>query len=264
VNFRALPTGGRLRFSAGGFRDGALPDWNASSPYRCQRLLSGSERWRSIEELLSEAAKKGSKIVVLPELSVDPETLRKLREWLRREHRRHGFSLVVAGSFHLEVEGGDGSRLRRGVASLLDGYGEEILRHTKLRPMRVGTNGEFLEEDIEGGSQVELLHFGFGLLGLAICLDFCEESRVPIKDLWVAIEPALLLVPSMGAESTNNAHHRKAEALARQCGAVTVVASQHPKEPEALGLRWGGKDAKPQRETPILHGVITWPGWDGA
>ncbi len=248
----------RLPFTTGGFLDNVLPDWNESSPYRCSRLKDVERRWRSVVALLEKASRRGAVLVVFPELTVDSEILRRLRRWLHRERRHHGFSLVVAGSFHEDgnVDGG-GHEPRRNVSSILDAFGREVFRHTKIRPFRTSKGEAFEEEDIEGSTHVELLQLGFGLVGVALCLDFCEEAETAVERLWSAVGPALMIVPSMGGKSTINAHERKARLLARQHGTATVVASQHPKENAALGLFWDADQELPDRETPAFHGQIS-------
>jgi predicted amidohydrolase len=165
---------------------------------------------------------------------------------------------VVAGSFHEDDSGAaEGSGPRRNVAHAFDGHGDEVLRQVKLRPMRAMPGDQVADEEIEGGSSVRLIHAWFGLLGIAICLDFCEIGDSPVTDLWRAIGPALMLVPSMGADPTNNAHREKARPLARQHGTAVVVASQHPLENAALGLSWDSGSGAHQ-DSPVLHGALRW------
>jgi predicted amidohydrolase len=189
-----------------------------------------------VQAVLEEARSHGATIVVLPELTVDPEVRRRLRQWLR-ENPSHPFALVVAGSFHESrpgVEAGPG----QGVARVFDAFGDEVLAHVKLRPMRTEKKDRRIAEDLEGSRKVDLVLAPFGLLGVAICLDFCESGDVAVANLWTRVGPALMLVPSMGGTSTNNAHGRRAEDLARVHGTATVVASQHHEEKAALGLCW--------------------------
>lgn len=248
-------------FAAGGFLDGVLPRWISTSPYRCRCLADAEKRRQPVEALLDEAARRGAVIVVLPELTVDPDVRQCVRAWLRG--REHGIALVAAGSFH-EPRSVQDDGPGQGLAYLLDAWGERAMTHTKLRPMRAMPKGERAEEDLEGGRAVELLLVPFGLLGLAICLDFCDSGDAPVADLWTQIGPALMLVPSMGDGSTNSAHRRRALDLARQHATVTVVASQHPTEVLALGLCWGpgagaaSPKVKRQVDRPVLFGEIYW------
>jgi len=246
------PSNKNLAFLAGGFLDGVLPDWNATSPFRCQVLKDPTLRWSSVEALLSSAAKAGAAIVVLPELTVDAEVRERIRTWLRETTRESQFALVVAGSFH-EDRGG----ARRNVAYVFDDDGNEVLQHVKLRPMRAMPDEEWVEEDIEGGALVSLMHAWFGLVGVAICLDFCECGNVPVTDLWRETGPALMLIPSMGTTPTNSAHRRKTEELARLHGTVAVVASQHGQIAEAFGILFDGSKTT-HEDRPLLNGKLPW------
>ncbi len=238
-------------FLAGGFTDGVLPQWNDASPYHCLVLTDANARWQSVESLLTEAAECGASIVVLPELTVDVEVRERLCAWLREKRQRSAFDLVVAGSFHEE-----GGGVRRNVAHVYDDFGDEVFQHVKLRPMRAMPGGIEMDEQVTGSSDVSMIEAWFGLIGVAICLDFCESGDTPVTDLWRAAGPALMLVPSMGSETTNDAHGRKARELAIQHATITVVASQHPDGIAALGLIWEGKNAR--KAVPILEGVLPW------
>lgn len=255
--------GAAIRFAAGGFLDGVQPNWTSTSPLSCRKLIDPESRWTSVQAVLEEARSHGATIVVLPELTVDPEVRQRLRRWLR-ENPSHPFALVVAGSFHESrpgVEVGPG----QGVARVFDAFGDEVLAHVKLRPMRTEKKGRRVAEDLEGSGQVDLVLAPFGLLGVAICLDFCESGDVAVANLWTRVGPALMLVPSMGGSSTNNAHGRRAEDLARVHATATVVASQHPEEKAALGLCWrvggtanGERTVDAVSRAPVLLDELKW------
>lgn len=193
-----------LPFLVGGFLDGVVPDWENPPPYRCRCLRDPETRWRSVRRLLVRAERRGVRIVVLPELTIDAEVRRRIEKYLAEPRSGPRFVLVVAGSFHEEGTGPD--RVppgRRNVAHVFDGFGEEILCHVKLRPMRATPGGIAVIEEVEGGQHVDLLNAPFGLVGLAVCLDYCEIGYAPVADLWRELGPALMLVPSMGQKSTN-------------------------------------------------------------
>jgi predicted amidohydrolase len=203
-------------------------------------------------------------VIVLPELTVDAMVRQELGRWLRESH--HPFALVVAGSFHEQGVGPtEAAAPRHNVCHVLDRWGGELLAHVKLRPMRAGSDARPLDEDLTGGNKIELLLAPFGLIGVAICLDFCEIGDTPVTDLWRTAGPALMLVPSMGRESTNSAHRSKAHELALQHGTATLVASQHDTNPEGRGLCWyPSHENETDRATleaegiPVLHGHLTW------
>jgi hypothetical protein len=249
-----------LPFMAAGFDDGVRPAWNAGSPYRCRELVDPPIRWSAVEALLAGAVESQAGVVVLPELTVDSEVRGRLRDWLRENQARHRIALLVAGSFHE-----DGPAESRGWnrSHVYDGYGDELLCHVKLRPMRAMPGGTTADEDIDSGTEARLLRAPFGLVGVAICLDFCEEGDTPVTDLWRAAGPALMLVPSMAADSTNRAHGREADRLGRQHGTAVLVASQHPEEPGGCGLFWTAAadqvdSGQPSVGRPTLAGRWRW------
>ncbi len=237
---------------AGGFQDDVLPAWNDASPYHCLALTDANERWQSVEGLLMKAAECGASIVVLPELTVDEEVRTRLCAWLRDRRGRPALDLVVAGSFHEEVDD-----VRRNIAHVYDGFGDEVFQHVKLRPMRALPGGRLSDEKIEGSDAVTLIHAWLGLIGVAICLDFCETGDTPVTDLWRAVGPALMLVPSMGMETTNHAHDGKAKSLASQYGTITLVASHHPQAAEAVGLFWDAGGTRTEVR-PVIECLLTW------
>jgi predicted amidohydrolase len=249
--------GPELAYATGGFLDAVLPEWISVAPYICQRLGDGEARWASVQALLREASGRNATVLVLPELTIDAEVRARLRAWLR-DTVDHPLRLVVAGSFHEDDSGEEeGAGPRRNVSRAFDRRGDEVLRHVKLQPMRT-TEGEEheVDEGVEEGLRLELLETPFGLLGVAICLDLCEAGDCPVTHLWQAVGPALLLVPSMGKESTHNAHRRKVQTLTLQHDTVVLVASQHPEESRASGLCL--RDIPGLEEAPVLYGRIRW------
>jgi hypothetical protein len=213
--------GGVLRIWTGGFDDNVHPEWIEPPPYRCTELENPEARWASIEALLDAAAAVGAHIVLLPELTATPALRVRVQD--RLAGASHPHVLVVPGSFH-EVEGDRPVNL----AIAADAQGREVLVHRKLLAMRT----EAIVEHVRPGAEVRLLVTPFGLLGLAICLDFCEGIG-PGGQIWSAIGPGLVLVPSMGKESTYNAHRAKAHRMWLEHGTVTAVASQPESWPVA-------------------------------
>lgn len=251
--------GGAFRCAAGGFPDEIKPNWSSSSPFYCQCLPEPDRRWASMEGFLAQAERHGAAVVVLPELTVDAALRARVADWVRGRNSARRPALLVAGSFHEEGVP-SGKAPRRNVARVFDGYGSEVLMHTKLRPMRATPEEGTVDEAIEGANALTLLHASFGLIGVAICLDFCETGGAPVASLWEAIGPALMLVPSMGRESTNHAHRAKAKPLSLQHGTVTLVASQHPEGVEAFGFLWDGL-GKESQASPVLIAEVSWtPG----
>jgi len=228
--------------AAGGFVDGVQPNWSTHPAYRCTALLDARKRTASVEALLDEARRREARVVVLPELTVDPRVLAEIQRWLQDED--HPFVLVAAG--HVVVDS-----IRRNEAWLLSARGEKLITHWKLEPMRHGAGAGAVDEDIRAGTRLEVLAGPGGLVALAICLDFCESGGAQVATLWEAVGPALILVPSMGDASTNHAHDRRAGDLGRQHATRVLAATQHHRESKAWGLAW--RAGKPQEEaSPVL------------
>lgn len=202
---------------AGGFAAGAGMDWGARPP----SLRDPPARAREAVDVLARALAGGAHVVVLPELTVDRTVIDHVADWLKEERR--ALAVVATGSAY---EGG------WNVARLCDARGEPLLEHRKLEPMRARMG----DEDIRAGDALTLLACRRGLLALAVCLDFCEGGDTPVSRLWHAVGPALVLVPSMGDAPTLSAHQRRADDVWLQHATAVVVASQHPIEPEAVGM----------------------------
>jgi predicted amidohydrolase len=236
---------GELRVHLGGFDDGVTPKWITPPPrYGCETLSDEERRWASMLAVVQRAASEKAHVLLLPELTITPALRTRLADWLAR-NPDHPFQIVVPGSFHEEVAG-----VRRNVAVAFDRFGDVILRHHKLCPMRVTAGGGDVPqgaiEDIEGASRIELVATPLGLLALGICLDFCEEGGA-FADLWQRIGPGVVLVPSMSGKATYGAHQRRAHSLHRAHATVSAVAIQ----PEGLRAAAG-------HEWSLLH-----PGGDG-
>jgi predicted amidohydrolase len=250
-----------LRAAAGGFLDGVFPDWNDHSPYHCRQLSAPRDRWRSVQQALEKAAEFGASILVLPELTIDCEVRSLLGRWLQDNHSRHSFELVVAGTFHEEHSDDSGQTIRRNVCYVLDRWGNQLTTAVKLRPMRaMSEDGELKDEAIEGVARTELLIAPLGLVGLAICLDYCETGASALANLWQKIGPALMLVPSMGGDETDRAHLRRAGDLQRQHATATIIASQRPLTVEAIGyILHAGDEEGDMRASPFCFGAVRWP-----
>lgn len=250
-----------VRFWVGGFEDGIQPNWALREPYRSDRLSGSNQRTEGVTHRLEDATRGGAVIIVFPELSVDAAVRLELRRWLRAPRREPRPSLVVAGSYHEEEATDDDRSVPRNISRVYNGKGDLLLEHTKLRPMRTAASdtGAEIYEDVEGASHLRLLYCEFGLLAVAICLDFCETGSAPVADIWKVIGPALVLVPSMGDDKTNNAHGRRAEELDRQHSTVCLIASQQEDGTAAQGIRHC-PDHRGENDSPYLAGEFSWPG----
>lgn len=216
------------------FEDGVLPvrrDDEAPA-WASDDLTDPALRADAVRAALAAAEIAQAKIVVFPELTVSPSVLPEVSAFLA--DTQGPIALVVPGSYHRVVDG-----VRRNEAVLLDRYGEVVLVHHKLQPMRNLPDGEEILEDIAHADGVTLLPTSRGLLAIAICLDFCEVDG-PMSALWNTIGPGLVLVPSMSNDRTMRAHEARAKQLLASHGTTTVVANQpHGKAPFGLAIGQG-------------------------
>lgn len=231
---------GQLRMAIASFADTVTPAWEEHEPpiWRAITLNDEARRWESIRATLERAAGEGAQIVVLPELTVTPRLVDAVRTWLD-DRPIPPFLALVPGSFHLLLGGGLCNH-----AELLDGYGQTLIVHRKLKPF--GTSEK--KEGIVTGDRIELLDTPVGLMAMPICLDFCEEGH-PFTELWQSLGVEWLLVPAFGCDTSVSAHLRRAAELQRAHGAVCTLANQHPEGQEgAQGFIRHDDRRGPERE----------------
>lgn len=211
---------GELKVYVGSFPDGVEPLWLHDDPtkWSTRKLTDPQMRWSSVLRSLEEALAAGAAVVVLPELTICPGLRRMVSDWLD-DRQGHPFILVLPGSFHEEEKG-----KAFNVAELFDRFGNPVLRHRKLT--RFGTKKK--QEGIKTGSRIDLLETPIGLIGIPICLDFCDEGKI-LHSLWETLGAEWLLVPAFGADTSIDAHLRRAQELFRKHGTVSIIANQHPK-----------------------------------
>jgi predicted amidohydrolase len=211
---------GELKVYVGFFPDSVEPRWLNDDPTKwlARELTDPRRRWSSVLHGLREALAAEAAIVVLPELTVCPDLRRMVSDWLD-DRPGHPFMLILPGSFHEEKDGKVFN-----IAELFNRFGNPVLHHRKLT--RFGNQQK--QEGIETGSRIELLDTPIGLIGMPICLDFCEEGE-PFSSLWGRIGAEWLLVPAFGAAGSIAAHLRRAKELFRKHGTVSVIANQHPR-----------------------------------
>ena len=230
---------GALRVHVGGFLDDVEPAWTTKTPhYAAEDLCDAERRWASLEAVLVRARDAKAQILVLPELTVTPPLRDRVAKWLARNNDT--LLLVLPGSFHVGPPDA-----RRNEAWILDRYGDEIVRQQKLRPMRT----DDVLEDVLGASIVRLVATPLGLLGIGICLDFCEEEP-PFNDIWHRLGLGLMLVPSMSNRATGNAHERRAAAIDRAHATITAAAIQPTDDDRAdwrFGFVCGHQESEDQR-----------------
>lgn len=210
-----------IKIHVGSFPDDVEPLWlsNDTTKWSARKLVDPDKRWLSIIEVLKQAIAARADVVVFPELSICPILRERIRDWLLERRDYHPFLMLLPGSFHEEEDGRTFN-----IAELFNRSGKSLLRHRKMT--RYGTQER--QEAIETGNCIELLDTHIGLIGIPICLDFCQEGR-PFSYLWEKIGVEWLLVPAFGDEKSISAHLRRAKELFRMHGTVSVIANQHPR-----------------------------------
>ncbi len=212
-----------VKIYVGNFPDRVTPDWSEDHlpDYLAKGLADKGKRWNGLLKSLNDAARQGADIVVFPELTVCPELRARVSTWL--DDNTHPFTLILPGSFHQKLNGAFFN-----FAELLGHTGVAMLSHKKLTTF--GEKGK--REKISTGNRIEIMDTPIGLIGIPICLDFCEEDS-PFNTLWEEVGVDWLLVPAFGGKSSVHAHKRRAGALNRAHGSIIVLSNQNPESMDA-------------------------------
>lgn len=221
------------------FTDGVKPIFNTteSSDFWCTGLSNENQRWQAIMLVLEEGMSRGINCLILPELSTTKNIKVKIAVWLR-DHD-HNFQIVVPGSYHIELNG-----KRYNTTELLDGLGNSIFEHRKLRPYGRADNGM---ENIQSGDSVPLCTTRLGVLATPICLDFSDE-RQRITHIWDTVRPEWFLVPAFGDNSSLSAHER-AMARYKRAGSRSLIANQGNTDGTANARLFAGNTSHPKVST---------------
>jgi predicted amidohydrolase len=199
--------------------------------------IAGDEQ-SIVHDQIAQAREAGCDVLVWPELTIPEERLVLLKKSLSEAPLLgHRIPLVVAGSWHVRAEGvsdvlerkpredwkdepGAAEALFVNRSEVLLGDGEALLSYDKRRRFPFGE----LDEGIETGAALPVIVMEDRLIGVAICRDNCDDNaRETYRDLPLD----LVLVPSMGAESTVEAHERHAKAQRSRQGTLTLVVQQN-------------------------------------
>ena len=244
------------------FTDGVHPEWVPNARGKTyERMGDRKARAQSILNAVSAARGLEATIVVLPENTISGSIVSELRSHLQKSDDIFP-QLIVPGSYH----GVDAKGEARNTALLLSADGSVLASHHKvtLFGSRVDPEqpGIGFQEGLLPGGEIHALVSPFGLLSLGICLDFCDADS-SVSDLWNAIGPEWVLVPSMGDGPTVRAHQRRGKDLAPQFGTVLSLANQDHR----LGV------AAPEHHSEISggSGLVEWHstqkisgnGWSG-
>ncbi|WP_144441560.1 hypothetical protein [Bradyrhizobium sp. CCGE-LA001] len=174
----------------------------------------------AIAEQIAEALKENCIAAVWPELTVSPELREKIVGFIRDRDvtdELEAPEILIPGTWHEETDHGTVNRAR-----IYDGYGEERLSYDKIAPYADEGWGM---ENITAGDRICVLATEGALIGVAICLDFCDVCQTPFSELDVDV----MLVPSMGNDRTMQGHQTTAAQVEVRFGTRSFVV-QHPTE----------------------------------
>jgi predicted amidohydrolase len=173
-----------------------------------------------LSRLLEAAEEENVHLLVLPELTVCPESRQHVRDLLRSQKPRLPYG-VVAGSFHVWTEAAHSSSsetLPFNEALLLGNTGQILLKHHKKKGFRVRREevgkpffpsppspANLPPEVFEGivdGPRLEILETSLGRLALLICADaILAAPHHGYESLVQRLRPDLLFIISMSSET---------------------------------------------------------------
>ncbi|MDA9430238.1 hypothetical protein [Bradyrhizobium sp. CCBAU 51627] len=172
----------------------------------------------AISEQIAQALKENCIAIVWPELTVSPGLRESIVKLLRDRDvadELEAPEILIPGTWHERSENGVVNRAR-----IYDGYGEERLTYDKIAPY---ADDDWGTEAITAGDRICVLATEGALIGVAICLDFCDVCETPFTELDVDV----MLVPSMGNDRTMQGHQITAAQVEVRFGTRSFVV-QHP------------------------------------
>jgi hypothetical protein len=189
-------------------------------------LISGVECDEQMEQMLaqhSEALAAGCNVLIWPELTVPHSLASRLRGYLTQNALavREKIDLILPGSWHVR----DGTGRMRNRAFVYGGRGEALTAYDKRMKYGFGERGAQRFEAIEPGSRIPVIAFEDRLVAIGVCLDFCYDCD---NSAYRALDVDLVLVPSMGPQSTVEAHLRHARELQSKHETNVMVVQQVP------------------------------------
>ncbi len=205
------------------------------------------------------AGKKGSDIIVFPEMLGNPDMesfITKRIQALSPQEQKKIPSLIVLPSFWKE---------NRNTVSILDNHGTIVCRQGKQNPFRVEQDGTGYLEGINSSLVVNIFHYeGIGRMAILICKDFLTTKYM--EQLMRCFKLTLIIVPSF---STGSYDFRQSSDLCAHddCNVVwinTCAAMEKGKEAnfENIGYvrkRTSRNDDEAQRlsKMPACSGAFT-------
>ncbi len=239
-----------LRFAAAVFEKADFGDAEHQNPFRVSQVELGD-----FDTVALDAVTRTHQLpylaLVFPELTVNEEGLEKLRSLLKKKPFTVPLgaispTLVVAGSWHVM----DGDR-NFNVATILNGQGTTIATYRKRHSY--GGQGR-PREAIASGTEFPILLSPEGMVGFAICLDFCNHGT---PTLYEQVDIDFVLVPSCGNTSTMDGHLHTAYELSKRYSTVSFVSQQaHPPEQPTRGYvsLWEDKPLPTSEKSKVSEG----------
>jgi predicted amidohydrolase len=175
-----------------------------------------------LHAILEAAQRQQIHLVVLPELTIDPEARELIAGWLKKRRSTEAPYGVVAGSFHVWPDE-EATSPPFNESPLLDHAGGILLLHRKRGWYRITPadvvhlpgsfeNGEQhaanrgslpleIPEGIRHGSTLRVLDTSLGRLAILICADAIEADEHGYMPVVKRMRPDLLFVVSMSRET---------------------------------------------------------------
>lgn len=194
--------------------------------WKAKGLQNSSDLAELARGHIRRAFSRGVNAIVFPELAVDHEVLQGIKTELRARlvaSPEQAPALVIAGSFHAEV---DGKTLNRSL--ILDAAGNSVtfqdgttFFHDKLTSVQLSAPKIIEGNDV--GDVVTLMCSPIGTHAVVICLDLGQAAsadavpleKLPIRWLWV---------PSMS--QTVKPHEAKSKTMCTQRAVTVACANQ--------------------------------------
>jgi hypothetical protein len=172
------------------------------------------------------ADKEGGNLHVFPELTIPPEQRKMLQKSLRQKRWLDGQlagyapSFVVGGSWHEK----NANETYSNCAPVYDGNGNFLGSHKKQKPYSHGT----LVEAICPSNTVLVVASPQLSFAVSICLDFCQSGEA--HTAYDELDVDLVVVTSMGGETTIEAHTKAADRIWQRRKTATFVCQQREKD----------------------------------
>lgn len=206
-----------------------LSEWavcDELTTWKAKGLNNATELAALAREHVRRAFSRNADVIVFPELVVDHKVLQGIKDELRARSLttpEQAPALVVAGSFHAEV---NGQTLNRSL--ILDAAGNSVMLedgtaffHDKLTSVQLSAQRIIEGNDV--GHVVTLMCSPIGTHAVAICLDLGQAAsadavpleKLPIRWLWV---------PSMS--QSVSPHETKSKTICTQRAVTVACANQ--------------------------------------